>query len=112
MSGFERYGAGGYYEADIEDSCATAKVGSYKPNAWGLYDLHGNVYEWCLDWLGDYGTEAVLDPVGLILSSGRHVIRGGSWYNQKVRNCRSAMRHADYSSSYESTRGFRIVCLP
>ena len=53
-------------------------VGQKKPNAWGLYDMHGNVFEWCSDWFGDYPTSAVTDPVGADTGSDR-VYRGGAW---------------------------------
>ena len=86
------------------------KVGSYLPNAWGLYDMHGNVYEWCLDWYNSsYGTTAVSDPVGPNTGSYR-VKRGGNW-NFNVQNCRSAGRSNSYPS-YISNYGFRVLCLP
>lgn len=56
-----------------------ATVGSYMPNAWGLYDMHGNVYEWCLDWYGGLNS-AVTDWPGASSGSSR-VLRGGSWYD-------------------------------
>ena len=82
-------------------------MGSYLPNAWGLYDLHGNVWERCLDWKDDhraYGT----DPVGGASGGGR-VGRGGSWYNG-ARDCRSA--HRGWSSPGDAYYGlgFRLSC--
>ena len=100
------YFNGGEYEH-------TAKVGSYMPNVWGLYDMHGNVCEWCLDWWNgdDYGTEAISDPVGQASGTDR-VFRGGSWDGWGG-DCRSARRYADYPSwNDEDCYGFRIVCLP
>ena len=87
---------------------ATAAVGSYAPNAWGLYDMHGNVWEWCLDWyVGNLGTGAVSDPVGADSGSIR-VRRGGSWYNT-ASDCRSAYR-GDYVPSFRYyIIGFRLV---
>ena len=87
------------------------RVGSYLPNAWGLYDMHGNVYEWCLDWFSSYGTAAVTDPAGSPTGSDR-VFRGGSWYSRYAPDCRSAPRYSfDPSYRYDNF-GFRAVCLP
>jgi formylglycine-generating enzyme required for sulfatase activity len=56
----------------------TVKVGSFQPNAWGLYDMHGNVREWVQDWYGGYPSNSVHDPKGPDKGKGR-VLRGGSW---------------------------------
>jgi formylglycine-generating enzyme required for sulfatase activity len=68
----------------------TAKVGSYPANTWGFHDMHGNVWEWCLDWYGDYPSGSVSDPVDLSVGPYR-VYRGGGWGNYG-RNLRSAFR--------------------
>jgi formylglycine-generating enzyme required for sulfatase activity len=87
----------------------TAKAGSYPPNAWGLYDLHGNVWERCLDWCGTYpGTES--DPKGAATDSLR-VIRGGGWTDY-AGNCRSAARGGDYPDYRLIYIGFRVALLP
>ncbi|MCR4573816.1 MAG: formylglycine-generating enzyme family protein [Lentisphaeria bacterium] len=88
------------------------KVGSYLPNAWGLYDMHGNVYEWCLDWWGanTSSTAAETDPVGPNTGSYR-VERGGYWLSN-AQHCRSAYRVADNPSYSDYVIGFRVLCLP
>ncbi len=86
------------------------KVGSYPPNAWGLYDMHGNVCEWCLDWYGLYPSSAVTDPQGP-RSGGHRAIRGCDWrYNAQY--CRSAIRGYGNPSSEGGSLGFRVALRP
>ena len=69
----------------------TMPVGSFPANAWGLHDMHGNVWEWCQDWHGAYASSAQVDPGGPNSGTDR-VLRGGCWYDRAV-GCRSAPRH-------------------
>src|ERR1019366_322239 len=69
----------------------TTPVGSFPANAWGLHDMHGNLWQWCQDWYGEYLQKDVVDPQGPEKGEGR-VLRGGSWLNFPL-NCRSAYRH-------------------
>ena len=93
----------------------TSIVGSYEPNGWGLYDMHGNVFEWCLDWgLDSHGLDLpggrVIDPQGII-SSWYHVPRGGS-FGSRATGCRSARRVVIYDPddfSRAPSEGFRVV---
>ena len=83
----------------------TSDVGSYHPNGWGFYDMHGNVLEWCHDWYGSYGG-AVRDPTGPSSGSGR-VFRGGGW-GDYGKTCRSASRSNFKPSDWDVDLGFRV----
>lgn len=106
-----------YYWGESDDNAgqyawyqvsSTRPVGQKLPNNWGLYDMSGNVWEWCTDWHGSYSAESVVDPQGPQRGKSR-VLRGGSWY-RRLKNVRSACRFgvpATYGTNFDI--GFRVV---
>ena len=103
----------GKYAWYYESSKAAGKnygprVGQKLPNTWGLYDMHGNVWEWCQDWYGSYGKEKTLtDPTGPANGKER-VLRGGSWqFGSGL--VRSAARFDKQPSTRNYYYGFRVA---
>jgi formylglycine-generating enzyme required for sulfatase activity len=95
--------------AKSEDRNKSLPVGSFPPNAFGLYDMHGNILQWCNDWYGEYDTDEKMNPKGPEKGANK-IIRGGGWHNAAW-ECRSAYRGG--AGLYPGTRGtgigFRIV---
>ncbi|MEO7415128.1 MAG: formylglycine-generating enzyme family protein [Opitutaceae bacterium] len=98
-----RYGDG---LGNIISEPHTHPVGVKRVNAWGLYDVHGNVFEWCRDWFGDYPAGAAVDPTGPVTGTQR-ILRGGSWHCSAA-NVRSAFRGRDTPDTRSSSIGFRV----
>jgi formylglycine-generating enzyme required for sulfatase activity len=90
----------------------THPVGQKNPNAWGLYDMHGNVWEWCQDWYGEnyYSSTTRSDPKGP-LSGSHRVLRGGSWISTPMK-ARSAVRNRHDPAYRDVSYGFRVAVSP
>jgi formylglycine-generating enzyme required for sulfatase activity len=97
-----------WYEGNSGEK--THPVGQKQPNAWGLYDMHGNVYEWVQDWYGNYSSSSVTDPKGPSSGSLR-VYRGGGW-RSPARYCRAALRGSNSPGRRDVGLGFRLALSP
>lgn len=97
---------------DANSGGATQPVAQKLPNEWGLYDMHGNVWQWCADFCGPYPPGDQVDPTGPDSNSeGRRILRGGSWSYDRTA-CRSAFRYCDAPGSRGGSIGFRCAMEP
>ena len=98
----------GWYNSNSDST--THAVAQKQANAWGLYDIHGNVMEWCMDWYGFYPSGSIIDPIGALSGSNR-VLRGGGRSNNS-KDCRLSRRR-NFSPDYKSyTIGIRLLRFP
>ena len=108
--GDDESGLGDYAWLGGNSGSQTHAVGKKKPNAWGLFDMHGNVWEWCSDLYGDYAKGVVTDPQGPSRGYYR-VPRGGGW-DFSTGDCRSADRKMIVPSNRYDDQGFRLALSP